>query len=191
MFRKILAALIAVLIIPISTFAISVSDIQNNPNRYKYISQCADGAVYLDLDSVSSQRYSPPFYTLAADSYTVVYTKNCIIGAKFIFNYDYNHGRMTAIKNALDEMRKNNKIEIRNNKEYMSDDTYEEIKNRVNSQMKIDTGVRALVAHTTVWNLDGKYINARDSNNEMSAGYNTIPYYLAEEAFHKYYNQWF
>ena len=77
--KKILIILFAILCIPISGFAISLSTLENNPNRYVKVSENSEAAEYLDTYSVKSIRYVPPYYTLSATTYWVHYTHNDIL----------------------------------------------------------------------------------------------------------------
>lgn len=57
--KKILIILFAILCIPISGFAISLSTLENNPDRYFKFSEDSQTAIYLDTQSVDSLQYNP------------------------------------------------------------------------------------------------------------------------------------
>ena len=67
--KKILIILLAILCIPISSYAMSLSTLQNNSSRYLRIDDNYETATYLDTYSVKSIRYAPPYYTLSATIY--------------------------------------------------------------------------------------------------------------------------
>ena len=86
--KKILIILLSILCIPISAFAISLTTLQNNPDRYLKVDEDSTAAMYLDTYSVKSIRYSPPYYTLSAKTYFVLYPYDYIILCTQTFNYD-------------------------------------------------------------------------------------------------------
>lgn len=58
--KKILIILLAILCIPISSFAISLSTLENNPQRYEDLGGSTGIELYLDYNSVQSLVYNPP-----------------------------------------------------------------------------------------------------------------------------------
>lgn len=49
--------------IPISALAISLEELQNNTDSYVKILEGKPGTVYVDVNSIHSLRYAPPYYT--------------------------------------------------------------------------------------------------------------------------------
>jgi len=47
--KKILIILLAILCIPLSSFAISLSTLENNPNRYLKVAEDSEAAEYIDI----------------------------------------------------------------------------------------------------------------------------------------------
>ena len=55
--------------IPFHTSAISLQEIQNNPQKYQLIRQNSKYAAFVDADSIESLRDSSPYYTLKCKAY--------------------------------------------------------------------------------------------------------------------------
>lgn len=180
MIRKVLTILFTILIIPITTFAISLADLKNNPDRYKYVGETPDMAIYIDMNSVNSLRYSPPYYTLRGDSYEVYYTKNSIVRYSIIANYNYYYSYVSTSKRIIEQMNRN--------KETMDKNVFYK---RLNDQLSNNTGMKETSIHMTIWNIQGELLYDDADNKEIVLPYRSIGYFTAEEFFHKYYNQWF
>lgn len=181
MMKKILAFLVALIVIPVSTFAISLSELQNNPDQYKSMGETSVMTGYLDMSSIESLRYSPPYYTIKCDAFFVDYNMNIITESSMIFNYDYNYSMHSTIKRIASDIRSNNEVIDKSLAQ-----------NRINAQMAENDGITVSTTHETLWKLNGEFFTETDLTPEsIPAKYNTVLFYIAEEVFHKYYNQWF
>lgn len=67
--------------IPFHTSAISLQEIQNNPQQYQMVDQDSKYATFIDSGSIESLRYSPPYYTLKCTFYRVDYLGGYIISS--------------------------------------------------------------------------------------------------------------
>lgn len=90
MLKKSLMMCCLALLIPFSTFAISLNELESNPDRYEKYGEDLNCAVFQDKYSVKSLRYSPPFYTIQVIEYIVSYNNSSIVEVTQIYNYDYN-----------------------------------------------------------------------------------------------------
>lgn len=88
----------------ISTFAISLDELRNSPERYKHIyaDQTLDG--YVEMPSINVTRYNPPYYIINATIYTVQYKTNTIGKTDTTFFYDYNRSSEVLKKKFSDDM---------------------------------------------------------------------------------------
>lgn len=67
--KKILALAAALLLTPFTALAISLSDIQNNPDQYVLVLRQTTINTYVDSNSIASLRYDPPYYAMGGDVY--------------------------------------------------------------------------------------------------------------------------
>lgn len=58
--KNILLTATALFLAPITTLAVSLSDITDNPDEYVMVSSNSTSAFYVDSYSISSIRYEPP-----------------------------------------------------------------------------------------------------------------------------------
>ncbi|SDA39155.1 hypothetical protein SAMN02910343_00245 [Dialister histaminiformans] len=179
--KKIMIILLAILCIPVSSFAISLSTLENNPNRYLKVDEDSVNAMYLDTYSVKSIRYAPPYYTLSAQTYYVNY-KYCMIASNsVIFNYDYNHSVKTTRKQIVLNMLQNNKT--------LTEDA---IESNVENALRKDSGINLNYQLQDTWTLIGQKIKGQAGDHEnIDISYDSQGYALAQNIFHSYYNQFF
>lgn len=72
--------------------AISLIEIQNNPERYEKIENLMTPlGLYIDKESVKSLRYEPPYYNIRATIYLVFYDGNRILSEDTIYSYNLNY----------------------------------------------------------------------------------------------------
>ena len=90
--------------IPFHTSAISLQEIQNNPQQYQMIYQNAEYALFVDSDSIESLRYSPPYYTLKCTAYHVDYLQDVIDLFTININYDISHRDFNPNKRKMSEL---------------------------------------------------------------------------------------
>ena len=106
--KKIFTTLLAAAFIPFSTFAISLSDITNNSEQYVKIKNSMNTTLYVDISSIESLRYDPPYYTLRGKAYAVNYSSNRIFETTDIINYDYTKSVDSVTDNIINEDQKLN-----------------------------------------------------------------------------------
>lgn len=164
MIKKILVALAAAIVIPISTFAITLSELQNNPDQYKLIGENSAIAAYADTYSVANIRYSPPYYTLSGDMFMILYNENYICQYSYVVNYNYYYSHESVAKRIHDGL--------------PADD--------------YSSGVQMTYTHYTAWDYDGNCLEDQSCDyNDGTMPSNSLGYAFAEYLFHRYYGQWF
>lgn len=196
--KKILIILLAILCIPISSFAISLSTLENNPQRYEDLGGSTGIELYLDYNSVQSMVYNPPYYRMKVKVYGVVYNQ-LICAYSCVFDYDYYYSIESTGKRIIAAMNENN--------ESMDEDVYRE---RLDNSLRDYTGIEMTMEPIAVWTTKDRLISKnktylRKATNQFSAIYGipnvldrTFPieydsngYELAQYIFHSYYNQYF
>lgn len=178
--KKILIILFAILCIPISGFAISLSTLENNPNRYVKVAENSEAAEYLDTYSVKSIRYVPPYYTLSATFYLVRYTHNDILVNSSIYNYDYNYSSKTIITKVIADMKLNDEPL-----------DYSKIATRAENLLSENSGIEVNDTFLSAWKLNGKLItnSSLGSSDSDKVNYGTFGYLSAQAVFKTYYKQ--
>lgn len=196
--KKILIILLAILCIPISSFAISLSTLENNPQRYEDLGGSTGIELYLDYNSVQSLVYNPPYYRMKVKVYGVVYNQ-LIDVYSCVFDYDYYYSGESTGKRIIADMNENN--------EPLDEDVYRE---RLDRSIRENTGIELTMEPLAVWTARGKLISnnknyLRNAANEFSTitglenvfyqpipvEFDTAAYYLAQYTFKSYYNQFF
>lgn len=196
--KKILIILLAILCIPISSFAISLSTLENNPQRYEDLGGSTGIELYIDYNSVQSMVYNPPYYRMKVKVYGVVYNQ-LICAYSCVFDYDYYYSIESTGKRIIAAMNENN--------ESMDEDVYRE---RLDNSLRDYTGIEMTMEPIAVWTTKDRLISKnktylRKAANQFSAIYGipnvldrTSPieydsngYELAQYIFHSYYNQYF
>ena len=90
--------------IPFHTSAISLQEIQNNPQKYQMIYQNAKCAFFVDSGSIESLRYSPPYYTLKCTYYSVDYLRDYIFSSTMNISYNISHRYFNPNKRKMSEL---------------------------------------------------------------------------------------
>lgn len=181
--KKILIILLAILCIPISSYAISLSTLENNPDRFKKIGETYEVSAYIDIASIKSIRYSPPYYTLGIKTYYVIYSNDMIFAYSEVYNYDYSYSLESTMKRVISNMQETG--------EPLDNDT---IYSRTLSALQNNSGIKSNSTFTSAWNLEGKpfkspkYFHPKLDN---TVKYGTHDYEIAELLFKTYYNQSF
>ena len=175
MIKKIIMLCFAILCIPLSSMAVSLSELQSNPNRYKQIGKDSSNFGYTDTTSIKSIRYSHPFYTLHVTEYIVDYEKNLIREFLAIYNYDY--GRSYS---SLDKT-------IRLNKNTADID----VLNAVWKQARIYSGIRSSHLPLKTYSFEGALIDSTPQKEPFpestTVPFMTIEYARADFAFVRFY----
>lgn len=196
--KKILIILLAILCIPISSFAISLSTLENNPQRYEDLGGSTGIELYLDYNSVQSLVYNPPYYRMKVKVYGVVYNQ-LICAYSCVLDYDYYYSTKSTASRIIADMNENN--------EPLDEDVYRE---RLDNSLRDYTGIEMTMEPIAVWTTKDRLISKnktylRKAANQFSAIYGipnvldrTFPieydsngYELAQYIFHSYYNQYF
>lgn len=177
--KKILIILLAILCIPVSTFAITLSTLQNNPDRYLKVDEDSTFAMYLDTYSVKSIRYSPPYYTLSAKTYFVLYPYDYISLCSETFNYDYKYSMSSTVNRIIIYMNQN-------------DETldYDVVTSRTETALQENSGITYSMTYLASWKFNGQLLKEPASEPiSDDATYPKRPYWMAQAVFKTYYNQ--
>lgn len=180
MMKRLVLMLSILVLLPISIFAISLADLQGNPLQYVKISEAKGHALYVDVNSINSLRYAPPYYTMQAKTYTVLYSEPmAIIKIDFTINYDYNRS-IYALHSQIPPYLHNS----------------EEIKYFLAAELEKDCGIGISLSNGTVYTLEGNYIKTL-SNSELYKKstskiiFASSAYDCANFIFYHYYKQYF
>ena len=163
--------------VPISAFAISLEDLQNNTDSYVKILDVNPGTIYVDVNSIRSLRYAPPYYTLSGTMYGVGYNGNMICKTDLSISYDYeSRFNSTLAQNFF----------IHN--QNLSASSFIA---KFFEAVEEHSGLSAGVISEDFWNLDGSYIGHLDSSpiDKIIAG--SPIYFAANYFFYRYYNEYF
>ena len=86
--KKILSLLIPLLLSPILTFAISVSDIPTNSWNYEFVASGNDFYEYIDTDSIQAIIISPTYY--AYDARVIMVDDRLKVITEMLYSFSYN-----------------------------------------------------------------------------------------------------
>ena len=170
--KRLLAALIPLALAPLSTFAISLSEIQDNPQKYIKVVEDANAAFYVDVDSIKSLRYSPPYYTLQCSMLLVAYDANRILDFTETFNYD---------------LKKSPGTRYRTYETSNSAYTEEQILKMAWNDAKNDCGVIFSSAAGNFYDFDGAFLRESPPLRAEKAELGSNIYICADFMFNKYY----
>lgn len=185
--KKILALAAALLLTPFTALAISLSDIQNNPDQYVLVLRQTTINTYVDSNSIASLRYDPPYYAMGGDVYLVEYNGNKIIKTNAITTYDGTRSFKTLL--------------LAKYKAHPNINSHDLLVLTLEDLQK-DDGITLHFGKTDVWDLDGNYIRSM-SNSEMDAllgssfngkimiAIGSSAYHAANYMFYKGYNKYF
>ncbi len=174
--KKLLSALAAAVLVPFSAFAISLSDITDNPDQYTKTYENENIAYYVDNNSIESVRYSPPYYTIQGDLYAVVYPVSIIIKNSLSVGYDYNRSAFKLIP----EMKASN-----------PSITNREIRMKLIEESTKDIGITMYCYNRSNWRFDGSLDKIVAPEEFPVLLGNKITYRTANYFFYKIYNQYF
>ena len=170
--KKFLSALLLATMIPLSTFAISLSDLQS-PDKYKIVTERTDDTIYIDETTIQSIRYAPPYYTIQCVYYIAAYSDDMIFEIHSVFDYNYNRSSSELLGIVLGYS------------------TSEEIdKNLVKECMK-DSGMQFGITSVKCYKLDGTFSENLSSSSHKNCEPNSAPYLVANYVFKKCYNEAF
>ena len=170
--KRFLLTFLLVLMIPLSASAISLDELQSNPDKYTKIYEAENGTMYIDSESIKSIRYAPPYYTLQVKDYYVLYNLNCIQQSISTYNYDYNKNCATLTKKyaAL----------------YPSYSS-KQIIDLVLAESKKDSGVIVTSVDINCYEFDGTFITTGKPIYSQEVPFWTNLCYSADSVFKKYY----
>ena len=172
--RNLLLAILLAVSIPLSSWAISLNEIQSAPEKYIQLSEDAENTFYLDANSITSIRYSPPYYTLQGEVYIVGYTRGLIAQHTMIFNYDYNRSFNSLMSEVI--------------KTYPTY-TNTQLLDMIEARMKNNSGILFSCNKIDYYHFDGQFIK---SSNPNIQGYKILYasgfQHIANSMFKKYYD---
>ena len=160
------------LLTPILSSAISLSDIENNPDRYIDVS---NHEVFVDVDTIESVRYAPPYYTLKAEVYSVY--PNSIVESTYAVGYNYERS-YTGIKEYISQ-------------NYPNISAADKAK-LLNTQIQSNTGMYCSIQDENIYSLNGELLNQVESNySQQDITFMSPAFYVGNYLFYRYYNQFF
>ena len=89
---------------PFHTYAISLHELQDNPQQYQMVDQDSEYTNFVDSGSIESLRYSPPYYTLKCTSYFVDYLYNVIGSFTINISYDISYRDFNSNKRKISDL---------------------------------------------------------------------------------------
>ena len=102
MMRKILHLCGIAILIPFSVLAISLDEIQNNPDKFTSVFSNQLAELFVNRDSLKIIRYAPPYYVIEGTYFLVSYHSNFIMESTISISYDYNKSAGTRFLEAMD-----------------------------------------------------------------------------------------
>lgn len=172
--KRLITMLFMLMLIPLSCSAISLDEIQSKPEQYKNIIETSTGTVYVDINSIKSLRYAPPYYTLQTKSYFAIYNLSCISEQTINFSYDYSRSLNSLIKKV--------------DRENPTKSTDEKI-NLIYQEASKDCGVIQSIVKADNYELDGKFITKGDTEYNLKVNYNKGVFNIANYIFRKAYDE--
>lgn len=88
--KKIIFAFLLLLLTPLTTHAISFDELTNNSAQFKNVHESRESSYYINVNTVKTIRYAPPYYTMKAQGYIIDYSLQRIIECDILTNYNYN-----------------------------------------------------------------------------------------------------
>lgn len=174
--KKLLLVLTILMLAPLSSFAISLAELQSNPNEYVVVSQAASSTIYVKKSSIESLRYSPPFYSMKAKTYGVNYSGDDIYEYETIANYDYDQTMEGIGKRVLHD---NPGI------------PFDEYMKKCIAERNRDSGITCSLTDIYVWSLDGRAKGKLPSTYNQKCFAGAPMYQAANYMFYFYYEKYF
>mgnify|MGYP005941150499 FL=1 len=97
MIKKIIVALFVFLSMQVTAFAVSLNELDNNPQKYVKVFETRSYALAVDAASINVVRETPPYYTLQANEYLVDYASATIVQYQLTVTYDYQRSTLGLI----------------------------------------------------------------------------------------------
>lgn len=173
--KKVLIILLVVMIIPITSFAISIDDIKAEPYKYVLVFSDDTEEEYIDVNSVSVVRYSPPYYSINATAYAVYYNQDNITVYYNTYTYNLNQSIVNLKKK------------------------YINTPGEIMRQIKINTGITWRPQKLEIFHMNGSprgnggaiTIDPLKINLQSMSGFGSPSYNAANFVFYKAYNMYF
>lgn len=179
-FKHLITIIFGLCLIPLSCSAISLDELQSQPNIYKKITDSKEHTLYADLNSIKSIRYAPPYYTLQSKLYLVEYNNIGIIESTTLFNYDYNRTTSSLIKKIVWE-----------NPNLSDDEFYK----RLQQELREDSGITCSHLDYKLYSYSGNRKNTYGPQPQKYSAekveYASSLYITANVIFQKAYNESF
>ena len=158
---------IFLILLPLTTNAISLQEIKDNPSKFKYIYADNKGDGYIDINNINVIRYAPPYYVINSSLYLVDYSNNAIAQLNSTYFYDYNNNVSSTLEKSENKTDFTNKIL-----------KYAGVKYRINSMQ--------------TYNFDGTAISITPYSESITTPTLLSPAYTAAMfTFYKSYNKYF
>ena len=176
--KKFIVTILFLVLTPFYSWAISLEEIQSNPERYVKMNENQLYIDYMDVESIQSLRYEPPYYTLQGDTYLVVRGKNIFYKTTMIFYYDYQRSAEHLAQSIEEKYRNISRSQLHQ-------EIYQELMR--------DSGVEVSTTNGKGYDIAGNFIQ-----DFSSSGYIKNKVLLmtgwsrnADYMFYKYYNRHF
>lgn len=176
--KRLLAITIALLLAPITASAISMSELDSNPEQYNKVVEDRDHIIYIDTNTIESLRYSPPYYTMRCNFYIASYSGNTIYGSTITVDYDYNRSMITLMRKIL--------AQDKNNGIY---DTKEQLYKKLEVELSKDEGMRVSLTNAKRWDLDGNLTGELSPSYGITHVYGKSFWAIGSCLFKLYYNE--
>lgn len=172
--KKFLSALLISTMIPLSTLAVSLSELQNS-DRYEKISERPYDTIYVEKDTIQSVRYAPPYYTIKCVYYVADFAGDLIFEMPSVFNYNYNRNKQHIFNKVMSTTTGN-------------------IDKALAQEAMIDSGMHYEMDNVKSYKMDGTFytdLNNFNSYSPKNCEPNSAPYDVANYLFKKCYNETF
>ena len=190
--KHILASIIAFSLLPITTYAISLHEIESNSDQYVFLIQNKASVTYVSNNSIQSLRYSPPYYSLCGKFYGVSYIDNIILECDLTVCYNkdegtkYNNRMIDKISDTISQ-----NLSSSNTQDDFNNQMETSIKSIYNNDTDTDNGMIAKINRVREFDFDGNLITEFSPDTIENISINTPTYHVANYMFHKYYNEYF
>lgn len=141
--RKFIVIILFLALTPFYSWAISLEEIQRNPERYVKLNESQSYISYMDVESIHSLRYEPPYYTLQGDMYGISCKENTIFKVTEVFYYDY--------RRSGEELAKSIRARYRNI-------TNNQLNQAIYQELKRDSGVEGSVISGKAYDKAGNFL---------------------------------
>lgn len=155
-----------------AAFAMSLTELQSEPDRYINYREAQSSTLYVDLNSIQSLRNAHPYYTLKAKIYFVSYASDSIIEVSETYNYNYNQSFDSLVNKVLQLY------------PTYSDD---KIADWILKEAEKNSGITIGSTSIKCYNLDGKYLNAGKPAYTKNVEFFTNKFFVANFIYNKYY----